>query len=97
VAAYTNLELSDDLEEDYDALCSTGLLQKILRTFENEYQSVLSLLQMQCDYILLDNSVTAKVNTVLDNINNIANQVVESISNIKLEDIQKIAELMQSR
>ena len=30
IEAYTNLELSDDLEEDYDALCSCGLLAKIL-------------------------------------------------------------------
>lgn len=97
VEAYTNLELSDDLEEDYDALCSTGLLPKILRTFESEYQAVLSLLQMQCDYILLDNSITAKVNSTLDDINKLVNKAAESIGNIRPEDIQKIAELMQSR
>ena len=97
VEAYTNLELSDDLEEDYDALCSTGLLPKILRIFESEYQAVLSLLQMQCDYILLDNSITAKVNSTLDDINKLVNKAAESIGNIRPEDIQKIAELMQSR
>lgn len=97
VEAYTNLELSDDLEEDYDVLCSTGLLQKILRTFESEYQAILSLLQMQCDYILLDNSITAKLNETLNNVNKMINNLATSIGNIKPEDIQKIAELMQSR
>lgn len=97
VEAYTNLELSDDLEEDYDALCSTGLLPKILKTFEGEYQAILSLLQMQCDYILLDNSIAAKVNTILDNINKSVNKAADFIGNIKPEDIQKIAALMQSR
>jgi len=95
VEAYTNLELSEDLEEDYDALCSSGLLPKILRTFEEEYQGVLSLLQMQCDYILVDNSVTAKLNSTLDNINKFVNKAAESIENIKPEDIQKIAELIK--
>lgn len=95
IEAYTNLELSNNLEEDYDLLCSTGLLNKILRTFESEHQEVLSLLQMQCDYILMDNSVTAKLNSTLDNINKFVNKAAESIENIKPEDIQKIAELIK--
>lgn len=99
IAAYTNLELSDDLEEDYDLLCGAGLLSKILRTFEDEYQSVLSLLQMQCDYILMDNSVTARLNTTLDNINEFLSKAAESIDSlkdIKPEDIQKIAKLIST-
>ena len=95
IAAYTNLELSDSLDEDYDLLCQAGLLQKILRTFESEYQEVMSLLQMQCDYILMDNSVTAKLNSTLDSINGLVVKAAGFIENIEPEDIQKITELIK--
>lgn len=100
IEAYTNLELSDDLEEDYDALCSCGLLAKILRTFDDEYQSVLSLLQMQCDYVLMDNSVTSKINVVLnsmtDTLNKIADGVKKKMNEINPEDLQKVTELLST-
>ena len=100
IEAYTNLELSDDLEEDYDALCSCGLLAKILRTFDDEYQSVLSLLQMQCDYVLMDNSVTSKINVVLnsmtDTLNKISDGVEKKMNEINPEDLQKVTELLST-
>ena len=100
IEAYTNLELSDDLEEDYDALCSCGLLAKILRTFDDEYQSVLSLLQMQCDYVLMDNSVTSKINVVLnsmtDTLKKIADGVEKKMNEINPEDLQKVTELLST-
>lgn len=100
IEAYTNLELSDDLEEDYDALCSCGLLSKILRIIDDEYQSVLSLLKMQCDYVLLDNSVTSKINVLLTSVADTINKVSDSIENnmkeIKQEDLQKVIDLISS-
>ena len=100
IEAYTNLELSDDLEDDYDALCSCGLLAKILRTFDDEYQSVLSLLQMQCDYVLMDNSITSKINVVLNSatntLNKIADAVEKKMNEIKPEDLQKVTELLST-
>ena len=100
IEAYTNLELSDDLEEDYDALCSCGLLAKILRTFDDEYQSVLSLLQMQCDYVLMDNSITSKINVVLNSatntLNKIADGVEKKMNEINPEDLQKVTELLST-
>lgn len=98
IEAYTNLELSDDLEDDYDALVSSGLMNKILGTFEGEYTEVLSLLQMQCNYILMDNSIASKVNTLLVSATNAINKLAEaaekSFKDIKPEDIQKITELV---
>ena len=95
-----NLELSDDLEDDYDVLCSCGLLAKILRTFDDEYQSVLSLLQMQCDYVLMDNSITSKINVVLNyatnTLNKIADAVEKKMNEIKPEDLQKVTELLST-
>lgn len=100
IEAYTNLELSDDLEEDYDFLCSCGLLSKILRIIDDEYQSVLSLLKMQCDYVLLDNSVTSKINVLLTSVADTINKVSDSIENnmkeIKQEDLQKVIDLISS-
>lgn len=100
IEAYTNLELSDDLEEDYDSLCSCGLLSKILRIIDDEYQSVLSLLKMQCDYVLLDNSVTSKINVLLTSVADTINKVSDSIENnmkeIKQEDLQKVIDLTSS-
>ena len=71
----------------------------------SEYQSVLTLLQLQCDYILSDNSVTVKVNKFLDSILTIvdkfSNSVAQSIDkfdiskiNINEEDIKKIQEFL---
>ena len=82
IEAYTDLELGDDIEEDYDALCESGLLNKILRTFEDEYNSVLTLLQMQCDYILMDNSVTANINVLLTAATSAINKLGDSASDI---------------
>lgn len=100
IEAYTNLELSDDIEDDYDALCETGLLAKILRTFDEEYQSILSLLQMQCDYVLMDNSITSKINILLNamtnGVNKLSDMASDAFKNIKPEDMQKITELIST-
>ena len=93
IEAYTDLEV-EDIEEDYDFLCSTGLLNKILRTFEEEYSTVLALLQMQCDYILMDNSVTANINVLLTAATNAINKFGDAagdvFKNVKPEDIAAI-------
>lgn len=98
IAAYSNLTLSNDLEEDYDLLCESGLLNKILKTFESEYQEVLSLLQMECDYILLDNSVTAHINGVLETIegaiNKLSDSAIGAINGLNPNDIKNVIELV---
>lgn len=94
IEAYTDLELGEDIEEDYDELCKSGLLNKIIRNFEEEYNSVLSFLQMQCDYILMDNSVTANINVLLtaatSAINKLGNSANDIFKNIKPEDVAAI-------
>lgn len=93
IETYTDLEI-ENLEDDYDLLCSTGLLNKILRTFEEEYNSILSLLQMQCDYILMDNSVTANINVLLTAataaINKLGDSAGEMFKSVKPEDVVAI-------
>lgn len=65
IKAYTNLELSDDIEEDYDLLCENKLLNIIISTFKAEYDEVSVLLQMKCDYVLSSNNLEEQVGKFL--------------------------------
>lgn len=77
IRAYTNLEI-ENIEADYDLLCESGLMNKVLTTFESEYKEVLSLLQMQCDYVLMDNGVTAQINVLLEAVTDAVNKIGDS-------------------
>lgn len=70
IAAYTNLELSSDIEDDYDMLCQSGLLDIVVSTFRKEYDDVNILLQMKCEYYLSDNNIEAQVGKFLTGILN---------------------------
>ena len=107
IEAYTNLELSDDIEDDYDELSKTGLLEPITSVFAEEYKAVLTLLQMQCDYILMDNSISSKVGvfitSVSSTIDKLANSLSNSVENFDInklntdkKDIEKITEFLQA-
>lgn len=106
IEAYTDLELSDDIENDYDELSKVGLLEPITSTFSEEYKTVLTLLQMQCDYILMDNSISSKVGVFLTSVSSIIDKLANSLSNsvdnfdisklnIDKKDIEKITEFLQ--
>lgn len=106
IEAYTDLELSDDIENDYDELSKVGLLEPITSTFAEEYKTVLTLLQMQCDYILMDNSISSKVGVFLTRVSSIIDKLANSLTNsvdnfdisklnIDKKDIEKITEFLQ--
>ena len=106
IGAYTDVELSDDIENDYDELSKVGLLEPITSTFAEEYKTVLTLLQMQCDYILMDNSISSKVGVFLTSVSSIIDKLANSLSNsvdnfdisklnIDKKDIEKITEFLQ--
>lgn len=81
IEAYTNLELSDDLEDEYDLLCESKLLDSIIGTFKKEYDDVNILLQMKCDYVLNSNSLEAQVGRFLDGVLEKVDVLVDSLSN----------------
>ena len=56
ISAYTNLELSDELQDDYDMLCQNGLLNFILDAIGTEYASCNNLLNMMVNDVVEDNS-----------------------------------------
>lgn len=68
IAAYTNIELSSDIEEDYDMLCESRLLNSVIELFQGEYENVKVLLQMKCDYILSGNTIEAQLGKLFEGI-----------------------------
>ena len=86
IEAYTNLELSDDIEDDYDELCRNELLNVVIFTFEGEYENIKSLLQMKCDYILNDNSIEMQVGGFLTKFIGVVKDVKVVLAN-KLEEL----------
>ena len=99
IAAYTNLELSDDVEEDYDMLCSAKLLNSVIDTFNGEYENVKLLLQMKTDYIVSGNTIEAQLGRFLDDISEKLDVVLHTLSykmgNFNMENLPIDAESMQ--
>ena len=95
--AYTNLELSADVEEDFDALSSAKLLPILVCMIQQEYDDVNILLQMQCDLVLEGNTVEAQIgkflNSILDKVDGMGaalKDVVPSI--VEKLDLKSIME-----
>lgn len=98
---YTDLEVSDDYMADYDILCESGLVSIIIEMFKKEYEEIGVMLNMECDSILMDNSVEVqlakffeKVNSKLDNINEIVQNANEMTLPIKKEDVDTIVNFL---
>lgn len=91
IAAYTNIELSDDIEVDYDMLCEAKLLNPVVETFGGEYENVKVLLQMRCDYILSGNNIEAQVGKFLtelfDKMNGLVDVATNKVESFKISDL----------
>lgn len=105
IAAYTNLELSDDIEDDYDVLCEAGLLDMVVNTFKKEYDEVNILLQMKCDYVLSSNSLEAQVGKLFDGVLEKLDIITQALANkvdgfdinnlhIDSDDLNKLMQLL---
>lgn len=108
IVAYTNLELSEDLEEEYDLLCESKLLDSIISTFKKEYDDVSILLQMKCDYVLNNNTLEAQVGRFLEGILEKVDTLVGALTNkvdnfdlnnlpINSEDLGKLMQLLNTQ
>ena len=102
IAAYTNLELSADIEEDYDMLCRAKILNMVIDTFVGEYENINLLLQMKCDYILKGNNIEAQIGKFLTEILNKLDDFADVIANfdisnlpINMDDITKLIEYIK--
>lgn len=108
IAAYTNIELSVDIEDDYDELCKSNLLNLVIETFAGEYDNVKLLLQMKCDYILSKNNIEAQIgkllSTITDKLNDFASALSSKIDdfdfsnlNIDTNDIDKMMSFLNTQ
>lgn len=80
IAVYTNLELSEDIEVDYDLLCEAKLLNPLIETFNGEYENVKLLLQMKTDYILSGNTIEAQLGRFLDGVSEKLDDILQALS-----------------
>ena len=105
IEAYTNLELSDDIEDDYDVLCEAGVLDMVINTFKKEYDEVNILLQMKCDYVLSSNSLEAQVGKLFDGVLEKLDIITQALANkvegfdinnlpISGDDLNKLMQLL---
>lgn len=105
IKAYTNLELSDDIEADYDLLCEAKLLESVINTFKKEYDDVNVLLQMKCDFVLSSNTIEAQLGRFLDGVSEkldvFTNNLSTKFGNFDMnnlpfgaEDLQKLMKLI---
>lgn len=108
ITVYTNLELSDDIEDDYDLLCKAKLLNPLIETFNGEYENVKLLLQMKTDYILSGNTIEAQLGRFLDGISEKLDEVLQTLSDkvgnfdlsnlpIDMDSIKKLMDLLNTQ
>ena len=108
IAAYTNLELSDDIDGDYDMLCEARLLNIVIETFNGEYENVNLLLQMRCEYILSGNTIEAQVGKFLTGLSDKLDDFSTMLSNkvgdfdfsnlpVSMNDLGKLIEFVNSQ
>ena len=107
IAAYTNIELSADIENDYDELCKANLLNVIIESFAGEHDNVSLLLQMRCEYILSGNTMEAQFGKFLTGITDRIDDFTDVLKNkvkdfdfsnlpISMDDLGKLMEFVNS-
>lgn len=104
ISAYTNLEF--DYEdgfaiEDYDALCESGLLIKIIDCFKDDYASCQEILNMMTTDKLQDNmTIEKKLYQFLDGVqytlDSVVNGVVEQLNLGSLDDLKLVKDSLSS-
>lgn len=91
--AYTNLELSDDVVADFDSLSESKLLPVVICLIQQEFDDVNVYLQMQCEYVLADNSIEAQVGKfltdILDKFDGVNDNLFKYISKIDINELMK--------
>lgn len=98
IAAYTNLELGEDVEEDFDALSESKLLPVVLSMVQSEYDDINILLQMQCDSLLDNNSVEAQIGKLCDKADDLLGGLEVKLKDFvdKGFDVKKILNILSS-
>ena len=90
LSLYTNLEISDDFNEmimQYDMLCESGMRDKIIILFENDYDILCALLEDELETLLIQNSIDTQVVKIANKINDIIDVISEKLSDVDFNAI----------
>lgn len=79
IMAHTNLELSDDIEAEYDLLAESGLLTHIIAEFQGSHEEIDLLRKMALEAELEDNNTNALVGRFLNKVSDALDDVVEIV------------------
>lgn len=89
IKAYTNIEFSESPIEDYDLLCSSGLLGDVIDTFNGEYKMIMNLVEMQKKYVLEQNRIEFQIAKIANALTNAINEFGTTLS-AKVNDFDKL-------
>ena len=87
ISMHTNLEFADidddshSAIDDYDLLCESGLLGKIIDTFRDDYASCQEILNMMTSDKMQEHmTIEKKINSLLDGIHDIISEVLGTVA-----------------
>lgn len=90
IEAYTDIELTSNYYDDYDALTANGLLDMIINAALPEYNRMTEMLILQKEYVLAQNSLEAQVGRFLGDLSyqfgKFVDNIGEKVSGMNLED-----------
>ena len=93
IEAYTDIELGISVEDDFDVLSESKLLPVIVCLIQQEYDDINIFLEMQCDYILAENSIESQVGKLLSGISAgidmLTNKLGDKLTNIDMSELLK--------
>ena len=97
IGTHTNLEFSDEKDEDYsaiddyDALCESGLLAKVINTFKDDYVSCQEILNMMTADMMQGNmTIEKKIGKFLDEIQDLLGDTVNGlVEKLNINDLVK--------
>ena len=87
INAYTDIELSDNIESDFDLLSEAELLPVVVGAIGREYDDMNILLQLKCDDILVDNSIEVQCGKL-------CTYIIDSLDNLQ-DGLSKFTEGLQ--
>lgn len=116
IAIHTNLEFTDETDEnysaidDYDLLCQSGLLVKVIETFKDDYASCQEILNMTTadrmqNNMTIDKKLYALVDALQDTISGVIKGMAQNLNldnlatglPVDAQSITQILELIQPK
>lgn len=90
LATYTNLEIATDFDEmvvQYDALCENGVLNEIIKLFENDYSAMYAVLEDELDELLVQNSIDAQVVRIANKVNDMLDMLSDAFGSFDFKSL----------